>query len=734
MNYINDTQDIINKGRKNTLKDTDEVQVTVPLRDQIPNKLLKKLKDDQTGIHIREMWRTHNADRREWFERQKEYLDSWDEFLTSTDSGPFEGSSTLHLPITLTVAKTLHARFLQALLGIEPPFQIKPRVPSYQDRATVVQDVMGYCLKDWANNYQGVTEAIDAWVWDWVTTGSGVLKIRWERRFEKFVDVRTTFDVEGANLSVDENGNEITVPNIVSKEEEFENVVKCFEGPCFEVVNPEDIAIIKGAGNPQNADGVIHRYWMTASELWQLVDQKIFDAAAVKEIIKSGENMIEGAENSDIKQRRAYNAGQERIDTNVDLQRFEILECYLRKDVDGSGINSEIVVWAHEQTAELLRATYLRRINVTGERPYFKVDYHKRRDQEWGIGLVEMMYPLSTEMDALHNMRIDFGLLSTMPFGFYRPTSSIDPQTIALEPGALIPVDNPQTDIFFPNLGNRTSFGFQEEAALFSMVERLTSISDINLGVLTSQQGAARTATGARAILGESSANLDVHLRRLNHGWKLALKYLMDMLQQRIPDGLSFRITRDMGSDVWYEDLSREEIAGDYDIEVDSNSSSSNQQVRIANADAAAQILINPIDIQLGNIGPEQIFELRKQQLQARGIKDAARYMRQPQQQRIFTPREEVERVLSGREVPVNLNSDHEGVIAYIDQLLSNNQVSAQLAPEEAQALAALQQQHAQVLQALQDLQRQQANIAQQQQNVRQSADQAPTGGMAPQI
>src|SRR5690606_36348476 len=96
---------------------------------------------------------------------------------------------------------------------------------------------------------------------------------------------------------------------------------------------------------------------------------------------------------------------------------------------------------------------------------------------------------------------------------------------------------------------------------------RLTGISDLTLGLLN-QQGAARTATGARAILGESTANLDVHLRRLNLGWKKALEYLLHMLQQRIPDGFSFRLTGDDGSSYWAYIKTRDDLEGDFDVEV----------------------------------------------------------------------------------------------------------------------------------------------------------------------
>ena len=39
--------------------------------------------------------------------------------------------------------------------------------------------------------------------------------------------------------------------------------------------------------------------------------------------------------------------------------------------------------------------------------PYF----HRRKGATYGVGIPEMMYPISKEMDAMHNMRIDFGII-----------------------------------------------------------------------------------------------------------------------------------------------------------------------------------------------------------------------------------------------------------------------------------------------------------------------------------
>lgn len=721
MSRLNNDSEVL-KGRKNALKNVD-----APLRDQIPQKLASKLREMEIGQKVCELWKTGQANNAERLARQNEFLKDWDEFLVPTTDGPFEGASTLHLPMPLIVCKTLHARFLQALLAIDPPFVCRPRTPASTDRAEMIQAVVEYALKEWVNYYLGMAKTLDTWVWDWITTGTGIMKARWDCTYTRYVDVQNVKTPGIPQSQIDENGNEILVPTVKEEEKEVTITKKTFEGPVFEDLRLEDIVINGGAGDPQMADSVIQSSRMTASELWTLADRKVFDLEAVKETIKSGEDSQSLSDTTGIKNQRASNAGQGSVDNEADLDRYQILEAYLRLDVDGSGINSDVVVWVHEKSRELLRATYLYRINKAGERPFFKIDFHPRAGQDYAVGMVEMLHPLSVELDAIRNMRIDFGLLSTMPFGFYRPTGSLDPTTIDLQPGVLIPLENPRDDVYFPNLGNRTSFGFQEEQAIQTMVERLTNISDLSLGIIGGQ-GATRTATGTRAILGEASANLDVYIRRMNLGWKRALEYLLHMLQQRIPQGFSFRLTADDSSTYWGYIKDREDIAGDFDIDISPNSATSNKAVQQENAQQLYQLTSNPLDIQLGIITPQGRFNALKLLINSFGVKDAGRYIQEPKLPRIFNPQEEVDRVMRGIPTPVTPEGDHEGYLAMFESIHSSDELMGQLTEQQVEALAQQAKQHQQMLQALEQMAAQQANAQQMHANAAQSSQQAPVG------
>lgn len=728
MSVLNNDKLVLEKGRKNTLKDA-----KASLRDQQVAKLAKKLEDDGVGQKISKLWLSGNANRTEWLDRQSEYMASWDDYIPAEAGGSAsQSTSNLHLPTLFVVVKTMHARFLQSILGVDPPFNIKARTEAFVDRVPLITDTLSYALKRWANHNRGVEQELDKWVWSWVSTGSGIIKQGWDVEYTRFLDVQKVQKAAAPKFEVLEDGTERVVPQTKMVDEEIEVTKKVFDGPTCKFVQVEDFLIVGGEGDPDRADCVIHRDYLDSSQLWTLSDRRIFDKDAVEQVINSGPDNATSNDMSGLKQQRADSSGQAMPDTENDHDRYEVLEAYMRYDADGSGIFTDVVVWVHPRSGRILRATYLRRINKAGERPFRKIDFYVRNGQEYGVGIVEILYPIAKEMDAMHNMRIDWGLMSTMPFGFYRPSSSLQAETLHYEPGTLIPVDNPQTDVFFPNLGNRTTFGFQEEAALQQMIDRVTSISDLNLGLTNGQQGATRTATGARLLAGEASANLDVFLRRLNRGWRRFVEYLLHSLQQRIPAGLSFRVTGEAGDDYWRTVASDDMIAGDYDIEVSENSANSNKQIQQDIAQQILQLTSSPLDIQLQIVSASNRFAALKNYLQALGIKEWGRYITKPAGYSLsLSPEEEANRILRGIPVPVTPEMDHQGFLDFFKMIVDNDELLGQFNEEQTVLLAKQAKQHEAMASAVAAAQAQAANAAQMRTNAQLSQQQTPVAGAA---
>jgi hypothetical protein len=261
------------------------------------------------------------------------------------------------------------------------------------------------------------------------------------------------------------------------------------------------------------------------------------------------------------------------------------------------------------------------------------------------------------------------------------------------------------------------------------MVERMTSMSDLSLGVLGAQ-GASRTATGSRIVANESNTNLDIYLRRLNRGFSKLLQGLFEMVQARIEPGFQFRLLGDDGSNYWATVQSKEEIAGLYDFELEANSSSSNKQIQMDTAQQLYQITGNPLDIQLGIISPQERYEALKNYLQTMGVKNYSKFIKKPQGGvRVFTPEELANRVLAGIDVPLDPMQDLQGFAAYVQYIMDHDELLGQFNEQQAIALAKKAQEAQQMMEAMAAQQAQQANAAQMQRNSAMSSEQAGAGG-----
>lgn len=705
-------QDVLQDGRKNALEG-----VEVPLRERSLQKLVKKLEELEEDKNTVSMWNQANSDRVEHLRKQRLLLDDFDEFLSPIYSKSQEWMSSLHLPISFTICKSLHARFLSAIFSIDPPFVMKARQAAYEDKAQVVMDVMRYTVKDWANKYQGIEEVYDQHIWAWLTAGSSVMKQRWVREYERFVDVVERPVVVGMVDTIDpQTGQSIQIPQEEMQEVEEEVTEVIFDGPIFERVAEEDIVLV-GGEDIDDADSVIQQIRMTASDLWSLADQGIFREEVVEEIIKGGDNPVSGKPQNMIKQEQHASAGLANLDVDYDLQRYTILERYAKIDVDGSGINTQVILWVHEETAKILRATYLRRVTKSGLRPYSKINFHQRNTKKYPVGIPELLYSLTSEMDALENIKMDIGVQTSLPMFFYRPSSSMNEEIISFGPGQGIPIDAPQSDVYFPNLGNRTFFSGNEQQFLMSQIERIVSLGDLNYGQ-TGSQGASRTATGARTLISEGSANQDVYLRRLNRGLDRDLQYCFHQLQDKLPPGTEFRIFGDDGKSYFRRIENKQELCGMYDFELEPNSAASNKQIQIEVANQKLQLTANPLDYQLGVITPMERYEALKSWYVTNGVRDYGKYCRKPNgPMRIFTPIEVANRVLNGMDEPWTPEQDMTGFVEWFEFHMQEPELFGSYTEEGAALLMRKYKEAQAMLDAIASQQAQAANMQQIQTN-----------------
>lgn len=619
----------------------------------LDNKELKKL-SDWIETQIADIER----ERSEFMERLSMYRATWLDFVSTGMKPAWEEAHDVHIPTIFSKIKAMHSRIYQAILGIDPPFSLKPRDKVNEIQKYEKEQLLNYVIKDYANFGRGWEGIIDRDIWNFVADGTAITKHGWSRDVRKFTGVEEEFE-----------GFKLGKPVYRDKDVEREEII--FDGPMLKAVNLEDFYI---AGtyteNPDEADFVGERCFYTKSELVKLSKQGFFFEDAIEKVLKTEpihQNQMAVSDATNFKNQLDALAGVDKEASGHKV--YEIFETYCRYDIDGDGIDEELVVWRERGSRLVLRITYLERACPGSLRPYTIKRFIDRPGSPYGIGMGEMLYGISNEIDYIHNQRLDYGTLQNLPFGFVRAAAGTNTKEIKLAPGTLYPLDDPQSDVHFPRLNGGTAYGFQEEAKVQQYGDELSGISAFNLGSIQGQ-GPTRTATGTAALVSEVNANLDIHIKRYQRGYKRNLCILDKQIISLLPLGLVIRITGFDGKPVLKRFENRSAIDFSADFELTANSVSSNKAIERETASLLLQLLQNPLPLQSGIVTPANLYQVYRNLLQKYEIRDIDAYITRPENapESPYTAKDELTAILGGVMPPLYLKDRHEEKLAFFDE------------------------------------------------------------------
>jgi len=629
-------------------------------------------------------------DRQVWSARRRRFLSKWDDYLTPARSGEWEGGSNLHLPMTMQMGKGLHARIKSAVFAVRPWWILLPIEKLDRERIKIIDTVMRWACQNYVNYGKGIELAVDDWAWDVVFEGWGVLKRRWEIIERKIIDYEEVqqpivqinpeqqqMAMESMNTIANEfnqSNAQLEAPPSEIVAREVEKLITYFDGPIWETLPHEDILFPGKLVDPSDlnlAPMVCHDFDIDESTLNAHLESGYYDSKAVKKVLEK--SFVSPGEQSDDATKNAYQQLQDRyhgvktVDAKAGVKKARETEVYLSYDIDNDGINEELVV-AFDLKAEVItRLTYLDRITKTGKRPLHKADLIRRPRRSYSMGIVELLYPLQQELDSIHNMRIDFGVIQNIPWFFYRPGSGMKPEKIKLEPGIGYPLENPQSDVHFPKVNGNTFWGSQEEGNIVAWAEKLTSITAMNSGMPSERVGASRTASGMISLLNEANLNIDVLLTRFKDSYSGALKGLLADLQERMPNDLKVRVVgfdnkpeRDGSGNILVVEPTRADIAGRLDFILMANANNSNRELEKQNAILMSQMLLNPIMLQTGIVSPLNIYNISKNVLEKYGTLGIDDFITEPKNvQPALSLRDEIAKITQGEMPTIVVNDDH---------------------------------------------------------------------------
>jgi hypothetical protein len=266
--------------------------------------------------------------------------------------------------------------------------------------------------------------------------------------------------------------------------------------------------------------------------------------------------------------------------------------------------DEEVVFFLSVRPVMYLGGYLLTDLLYTGDRPIMEMHYQTVSNTINSMGVCEIVQHLSDELDTIHNMRVDVGFATNMPWYFVRNTSGIRASNITISPLALIQVDDPR-DVVAPQVQNVTSFYHEEETLLLTIIERVMGIADLFLGINVRGGAAARHATGFQGQREESEARMANPIAQDAESFSFMCRTVNALELMYGPDERRFRLTGELGegtthnvsrSDLFYQD--------DYDFSLGANLGMYSQQYRHQRAQSEYEgFMQNPLVAQdLGRV------------------------------------------------------------------------------------------------------------------------------------
>ena len=388
---------------------------------------------------------------------------------------------------------------------------------------------------------------------------------------------------------------------------------------------------------------------------------------------------------------------------NIKLRNepVKILVWYGNYDSDGDGFAEDVRIIISPEYQMYLGGIAMTNITKSGKRPldYTKLD--SRIDcvsENFGMGVLEKVKELAEEIDAIFNQLTDGNTLSILTPGFYDPGGDFDAASLSLAPNKMVPVSDPQRNVYFPTINIQTERLLNAIRLVLEFIERLTAASSYVMGKDSEIVGGSGTATRTNAIVGASNERFALPSKRLREGAGRIIQNHLDLLQLNIPPGLEQRILGEDGQPLFNgNELSQLGITGEFDAYLleDPAFGSSDMEKEVSSM-LYSTLMMNPI---VGT-DPVKIYEVTADMIKAYG-KEPEKYLGpKPDTDMIDSPEDENTLMVQGdfKRVRAQMTENHIDHIRVHSELMQSPSIVqiASTTPELVNQIMQFNQQHIQ--------------------------------------
>lgn len=577
---------------------------------------------------------------------------------------PWEDASDAAIPDMMTHSLKVQDTLHNAVMSTRPAIVAKAVNAAFKEKETSVDELLDFQFFVENKGEVIVGEMCDAFVND----GNFVVFIPWvkeereiheihtlppipdgelpEMHFDKFLrtvygkkifkkrdrdgwswemmedDGKTWFDIEfytvGSQIEMDAQKKAVVFDAPRPMVKEYEDVLAPVRAANLQIPSPS---------NPGGSSHVILIDYPTLDEVKRLAKSGFYDLVDDEDIKKlehvrrdptTGQTMAH--------QKDAFAGQQENETTNTgdgdgksnDHQTLTRLTCFDIYDLDGDGVNEDVIWWVIKEgggNGLLVKARELTQVYPANppRRPFAEASFLPVRGRRGGISLLEMLEGLHDLVKQFADQTVDRATITGVPFGFYRASSNMRPETIRLWPGELYPVSDPKNDVVFPQMPQAGSNDGLNLINLFGqMGERLTNVGDLQLGrVPQGKSSALRTARGMHDVLSQGDARPERILRRFFMGLAEVYAQMHELNQVFLPRDKQIRVAgvSRPNEDPYRSIKDPAQIRGRFQFDFIANAMNTSKEAMQQALNQFGQAVINPLMIQLGVVKAEGAYQ-----------------------------------------------------------------------------------------------------------------------------
>lgn len=278
----------------------------------------------------------------------------------------------------------------------------------------------------------------------------------------------------------------------------------------------------------------------------------------------------------------------------------------------------------------------------------------------WGPGFFELLEEIEREITAINNLGVKAGEMSVSPPVFYDPASGVEPDKLRLEPGMAYPSNDPRA-VNTLQVSADLSFPIAWNQELKALGERLSGVTDLNMGRTQAGPNAPRTLGQTQLLLEQSDVRGAFDLRMLREAMRGALRHVWELAIAYLPEQTFFRITEEEAGGLFnvrqgFASLDAADRTGHYDFDLKFATSKVGKD-----AEKERQLALYQIDV--GNPlilnNPRALYHITVQLHRAFGDEQFERLVPKPPDDELtLPPDEEHTMMLQGEDVHVRPGDD----------------------------------------------------------------------------